>query len=206
VSTSSDQSSRQPQLARAAAPSPASATTAAEISDYELLRRTAAGDREGFGVLVRRHQARVIALAQRFLGRPEAAEDVCQDAFLRVFETARSFNPEAQFSTWLYRIVANLCWDARRRVRRERRMSWRAVPVAPQEIGTVARNEIELAVRRAVAELPDRQRLVLILHRFEGLGHREIAAITGCSVGSIESCLVRAYATLRARLTRLDAG
>ena len=174
--------------------------------DHELLRRTAAADRDAFGTLVRRHQARVLALAHRFLGRQDAAEDVCQDAFMRVLQKAGSFSPEAQFTTWLYRIVANLCWDARRRLGRQRRLLRVVMPNAPDVVEVVAQSELEETVRRAVAELPDRQRMVLILHRFDGLGHQEIAEITDWSVGAVESCLVRAYATLRKRLAHLNAG
>lgn len=179
---------------------------AATVGDHELLRRTAAGDRDALSALVRRHQARVLALAHRFLGDAGAAEDVGQEAFLRVLQKAGSFSPKAQFTTWLYRIVANLCWDARRQAARERRLIRAAAQTPPEFDETPVRRDTQEAVRRAVGELPDRQRLVLILHRFDGLGHREIADITGWSVGAVESCLVRAYATLRERLAHLHAG
>lgn len=170
--------------------------------------RVAGRDRAALAVLVRRHQEKVIGLALRFLGRREAAEDICQDAFVRVFERASSYRPRAQFTTWLYRVVANLCWDQRRRARRD--------PVsldlqsageqAPDAAEPVQRAERQDKVRRAIAQLPDRQRLALILHRFEGMSYKDIAATTGWSSSAVESCLVRAYGGLRELLADLEGG
>lgn len=178
------------------------------LSDHELMELVARRERAALAVLVRRHQDKVVSLALRFLGRREAAEDVCQETFLRIFERAGSYRPSAKFTTWLYRIVANLCWDHRRRAVRE--------PVSlgshtsgghtPDASHPAERRERRERIRRAVAELPDRQRLALILHRFHGMGHKEIAATTGWSTSAVESCLVRAYGKLRERLADLRDG
>lgn len=170
------------------------------------MRRIAQGERDALAELVRRHQQRVIALAFRFLGRWDAAEDVCQDTFLRVFRGAEAYRPDARFTTWLYRIVANQCWDHRRKAARE------PVQDAPMPAPTAGadayvamqRQEKQEAVRRAVANLPDRQRLALVMHRYEGMTHAEIAGATGWSVGAVESCIVRAYARLRENLADLN--
>ncbi|GMU83424.1 MAG: RNA polymerase sigma factor SigM [Planctomycetota bacterium] len=172
--------------------------------DHDLLHRTSLGDRDAFAELVRRHQQRAVALAQRFLGRADAAEDVAQDAFIRVFQSASSYTPQAKFTTWLYRIVANLCWDARRRRARNDRTPPVASYIESASGDLLERRETAAAVRNAIAELPDRQRLVVILHRFDGLGHEEIAEITGWSRSAVESCLVRAYAQLRITLAPLS--
>lgn len=177
----------------------------APADDHELLRRTAAGEHDAFQRLVERHQARVLKLAYRFLGRWEPAEDVCQSALLRVFENSGRIAPGAQFTTWLYRVVMNLCWDAQRSAARMRRLLERRSPRAQDPEDPVNEDERQRAVRRAVAELPDRQRMVLVLHRFEALGLREICEITGWSMGAVESCLVRAYASLRQKLAHLNA-
>ncbi|MEP0845914.1 MAG: sigma-70 family RNA polymerase sigma factor [Phycisphaerae bacterium] len=169
--------------------------------DHELMRRTAAGDHAAFAALVRRHQARVLALAYRLLGRWDAAEDVGAEAFVRVYERARNYEPQAQFTTWLYRIVANLCWDQRRRWSRAPAPLPEREDAGGKPADAIERDETRQAVRRAVASLPDRQRLVILLHRFEGLDHREIADITGWSASAVESCLVRAYARLRELLS-----
>ena len=170
------------------------------------MEHVARRERAALAVLVRRHQENVIGLATRFLGRREAAEDVCQDAFVRVFERAGSYRPTAQFTTWLYRIVANLCWDHRRRAMRQPlSLDSRFAGVHVSEASEpVERRERREKIRRAVAQLPDRQRLALILHRFQGMGHKEIAAATGWSTSAVESCLVRAYGKLRVLLAGLE--
>lgn len=175
------------------------------LSDHELMELVARRERDALAVLVRRHQEKVIGLAMRFLGRREAAEDICQDAFVRVFERAGAYQPTAQFTTWLYRVVANLCWDQRRRAAREpSSLDSQATRVhAADAAEPIERTERQDQIRRAVAQLPDRQRLALVLHRFQGMGHKEIAATTGWSVGAVESCLVRAYGKLRELLADL---
>lgn len=174
-------------------------------SDQELMTRIGAEDRDALGILARRHQARVLAIAYRFLGRWDAAEDVCQETFLRVYRRASTYRPEAQLTTWLYRIVSNLCWDFRRKARRQ------AIPaestIVPQAAldssDSATRRERADRVRNAIAALPDRQRLAVVLHRYEGMSHTEIAEVTGWSSSAVESCIVRAYAKLRADLSGL---
>lgn len=180
-----------------------------DASDHDLIRLVAQGQREALAVLVRRHQQRVLSLAYRLLGRWDAAEDVCQDAFLRVWGSAAKFKPDAAFSTWLYRIVANLCWDQRRRwVRQpggwpedEDRLHLATEGESPAE-----QAERRALIRKAIAQLPHRQRLAIILHRYDGLSHRQIADVTGWSLGAIESCLVRAYDRLRRLLADMKDG
>lgn len=175
------------------------------LSDHELMRRLAEGDRDALQPLVCRHQERVLALAYRFLGNWDAAEDVGQDAFIRVLESARNYLPTAKFSTWLYRIVSNLCWDRRRRAARESgsRRAESAEQQAEDAAERLEQSDRRQKVRRAVAQLPDRQRLTLILHRYHEMSHAEIACATGWSVGAVESCLVRAYRHLRETLAEL---
>jgi len=169
------------------------------------MRHVADGRQDALATLVRRHQERVRRLACRFLGSPDEADDVCQEAFLRVYHAAREYRPTAAFATWLYRVVANLCWDHRRRAAR------RPAPLPPPDQHPAADDrrtpaeqaELDDRVRQAVARLPDRQRLVLVLHRDAGLSHREIAEATGWSQSAVESCLVRAYRQLRVELSDL---
>jgi RNA polymerase sigma-70 factor (ECF subfamily) len=175
-------------------------------SDHDLMARVARGERDALAALVRRHQRAVLSLAYRFLGRWDAAEDVTQDAFLRVLSGASRFRPEARFTTWLYRIVVNLCWDRRRKAARD------PLPLAPETsagpgysaVDGLTRGERAARVRAAIAELPDRQRLALALHRFHDMSHKQIAEVTGWSVAAVESCLVRAYDRLRTLLADLQ--
>ncbi|MEW6252948.1 MAG: sigma-70 family RNA polymerase sigma factor [Planctomycetota bacterium] len=164
------------------------------------MQRIAAGDRAAFAVLVRRHQHAVTSLAYRLLGRWDAAEDVCQNVFVRVWLRAGSYQPQARFQTWLYRVVANLCWDERRRSARRAEPLTLATNASVSDPAELERAERAAQVRAAVSQLSDRQRLALVLHRYDGLSHEEIAQITGWSVSAVESCLVRAYERLRRTL------
>jgi RNA polymerase sigma-70 factor, ECF subfamily len=170
-------------------------------ADAELMRRLARGDMNALAVLVKRHQDVARRVANWFTGRWDVADDMAQDAFLRLYRGAASYKPTAAFSTWLYRIVVNLCLDHAKRPRLA------ALPdeptcaltgAAPDE--ALRRQECRDAVRREIAALPERQRIALVLHRFERLDHAQIAQSTGWSESAIESLLVRAYAQLRQRL------
>jgi len=157
------------------------------------------------GELVRRHQQNIQALAYRTLGRWDLAEDVTQEVFLRVHRSAGRYRPKAKVSTWLYRITVNLCLDAIRRSKRApAALSQESdVPISPvrDPLETSERMEV---IRRAVADLPDRQRTALNLHRYQGLSHQEITEATGWSQSAVESLLVRAYANLRESLSELS--
>jgi RNA polymerase sigma-70 factor, ECF subfamily len=182
------------------------AMTEPERSDSELMAAVAGGSREALAQLVRRHQAAVFALALRFLGRWDVAEDIVQDVFIRVWRGAARYQAAAQFTTWLHRITVNGCLDARRRSARG--------PVTVPEAGLdaaacdppdpIEARETAGQVRRALDALPERQRMALVLHRYEGLSHRKIAHATGWSESAVESLLVRGYAAMRAALADLD--
>ena len=159
---------------------------------------------DALGALVRRHQQNIQALAYRTLGRWDLAEDVAQEVFLRVYRSAGKYQPKAKVSTWLYRIAVNLCLDVMRRSKRalgalskDANLPAQSVP---DPLETSERVEI---IRQAVADLPDRQKTVLNLHRYEGLSHKDIAEVTGWSQPAVESLLVRAYANLRKSLSKL---
>ncbi|MEI7836696.1 MAG: sigma-70 family RNA polymerase sigma factor [Planctomycetota bacterium] len=171
--------------------------------DVSLMADLAAGHTESLDELVRRHQEKVLALAFRTLGDPEAARDVAQEAFVKVLRSARRYQPSAKFTTWLYRIVVNCCLDLMRRRRPTANIDDVAVPVAEASApDRVILTETAQAVRLAIEALPERQRLVVVLHRFQGLSHREVAQVTGWSNSAVESLLTRAYATLRERMVR----
>lgn len=170
-------------------------------ADAELMRCLAAGQMQALAILVQRHQERVRRLAYRFTARWEVADDIAQEAFLRLYRGADRYKPTAAFSTWLYRIVVNLCLDHAKRPRLAMLPEEPACP-APSDPPDQAlrRQECIEAVRQEIAALPERQRIALVLHRFERLDHAQIAQSTGWSESAIESLLVRAYAQLRQRL------
>lgn len=172
--------------------------------DVELMARLADGDQSALGRLVQRHQRRVLDIAYRTTGDRVLAEDIAQEAFLRVWRSAESYTPSAQFTTWLYRIVVNLCIDASRK---HKVLTVDEPAVAHPEVAAssccLERNDRAAAVRRAVTRLPQRQRVALVLHRFSGLSIRAVSDTTGWSESAVESLLVRAYASLRQTLTGL---
>jgi RNA polymerase sigma-70 factor, ECF subfamily len=174
-------------------------------SDDDLIAATASGDEAAFNRLVRRHADRAHAIARRYLGSAAEADDVVQDAFWRAWNgAARWRTGEAAFSTWLHRVVVNLCID---RTRRARIRKWLPFDAAPEprdeaigaEDGVMARAELR-AVLADLGELPERQRAALLLSAEGERANAEIAAVLSVSEKAVESLLVRARRTLRARL------
>lgn len=176
----------------------------AQLSDVDLMTRVGSGDLAALGLLVQRHQGRVVSLAYRLLGDWHRAEDVGQETFLRVYQAARHYQPQAKFTTWLYRIVYNLSIDEQRKV--AGRSRFQDMPrYDGQDVSAddaAERTEMAALVRNAVNELSERQRRAVILHRYEGLSYGEIAIVTGWSRSAVESLLVRAYENLRKSLAK----
>ena len=174
-------------------------------NDTELMTRLAAGDMAALGDLAKRHQDKVLSLSYRVLGDWHRSEDVAQEAFLRVYRAAKRYKPQAKFTTWLYRIVVNLCLDERRRHSKTAATLEDADPavLAESESDAAERKEVVELVKTAVAALPERQRMVVILHRYDGLSHGEISEVTGWTQSAVESLLVRGYANLREKLGKM---
>jgi len=168
-------------------------------TDEALVALVAARDQRAFRVLMERHMARAIALAERVVGNNAEADDVGQEAFLRVWERAQSYDPGlARFTTWLYRIVLNLAIDRRRKPRHE--AIEEAADIASSEpvpLIQVIDNEESRAVARGMAALPERQRAAIALFHMEGLSGREAAQAMGVSEKAFESLLVRARKALK---------
>lgn len=176
-------------------------------SDAELLVRYAAGDPLATRLLTARHAPRIHALARRMLRDDEEARDVTQEAMLRLWRQAPEWNPDgALLSTWLYRVTANLCIDQKRR---QRESPTPTVPeVADPTPGVLERinaRERAAALQAALGELPDRQRLAIVLRHLEGRSNGEIAAILETGVEAVESLLARGRRTLAARLRGPDS-
>jgi RNA polymerase sigma-70 factor (ECF subfamily) len=172
--------------------------------DAALMGAVARGDRDALSTLVRRHQQRVWNVAYRFCGRAEDADDLTQEAFLRLWRGASTYRPTAQLTTWLYRIVVNLWVDL------QRRRAHAPLPLPPDTSSPVHLDpavlesaETAQRVQNAIAKLAERQRAVLVLHRYEGLSLHDIHEATGWSTAAIESLLSRAYAALRESLRDL---
>jgi RNA polymerase sigma-70 factor (ECF subfamily) len=172
-----------------------------EASDEELMVRVAAGDQGAFRTLSRRHLTRSLSLARRITGNPADAEEIVQEALLRVWINAPRWRPTAAFRTWFYRVVFNLCLNSKRR-RPFAPLEDAGDPVdpAPNAAGQIERREGDDAIAAAVAALPDRQRAAIVLTYHEGLSNGETAAVLDTSVGGVETLLVRAKRALRISL------
>jgi RNA polymerase sigma-70 factor, ECF subfamily len=178
--------------------------------DDELMARGAQGDEKAFGVLVTRWERPVFAFLEIMVGSREEAQDIAQEAFLRMCRHAKEYRPSGQFRSWLFRIAGNL---ARSRLRRRRILPWiRFDPVvhncpAPGDgpDGTREKEEARLAVRRALGRLPDRQRQAVILRQYEDLSYREIAETMQTTVPAVETLLFRAMVALRKELARSES-
>lgn len=179
-------------------------------SDDDLMLRAGRGDRNAFAGLVERHFARSMAVAGRMMGNRMDAEEIVQEALLRAWRKSPDWHAQAdrsggaRFSTWLYRVVVNLCIDRKRRPASTPLDD--AAHVAdgrPTGFDEAARNETADHVANAVGQLPARQRAALVLCYYEHMSNLEAAAVLGVSVGALESLLVRARKSLRGSLAHL---
>ena len=169
--------------------------------DAALLARVDAGDSRACRILVDAHLGRVTAFAWRLLGDAGEAEDVAQEAFLRLWRQAANWRAEARVGTWLHRVAHNLCVDRLRRLRP-------AADADPPDIldpsgGPAAdrqRSQVAQVVEMALAGLPERQRAAITLVHYQAFGNIEAAAILGVSVKALESLLARGRRRLRDRL------
>lgn len=170
--------------------------------DLPLLLRVAQGDERAYSVLVDRHLGRIFGLARRVLGNEHDAEDVAQEAFLKVWRHADAWEPgRARFETWLYRVALNLCYD---RLRRRREVTVEEFPDtaddAPSVIEVHAGRDIAREVEAALARLPERQRMAVLLCHYQELSNAEAADLLDISVDALESLLARARRALRSLL------
>ncbi len=175
--------------------------------DWQALARVAAGDVEAFQIIVERHQERLLRLCQRMLGEREEALDATQEIFIKAFRHAADATPRGQLFTWLYRIGVNHCLNRlrRRKIVRFFSLSGGATEenpsIDPPSAAPDAEAEMEIRerwqrTRKAIDRLPENQRTVLLLAKFEGLPYKEIATSLGITEGAVESRLVRAMRRL----------
>jgi RNA polymerase sigma-70 factor (ECF subfamily) len=171
--------------------------------DDELVRRFLDGDRDAFADLVRRHERRVYNVAYRMLGRPEDAVDAVQDVFLACLRKLPGFRGESAFTTWLYRVTVNVCYDTLRKRKREEPPG-EELPETPVPDGTDAA-AAAVDVHRALARVPEEFRAVLVLHDLQGQPYEAVARILGAPLGTVKSRLHRGRVLL-ARLLREPSG
>jgi RNA polymerase sigma-70 factor (ECF subfamily) len=183
-------------------------------SDADVIARARKGDHDAFRVLVERYQERAYGLALRVLRDEEWARDVVQEGFIKVYRSLDRFEGRSSFYTWLYRIVMNLCLDAKRSDRSSRHVEWDetapleadpasadAVSAVHQEFtgpaGSLERAELREFMARAIEQLPDDARQTLLLREVEGLSYAEIAECLGVPKGTVMSRLHHARRRVR---------
>jgi RNA polymerase sigma-70 factor (ECF subfamily) len=175
-----------------------------EDPDALLMAEVAAGNLDAFENLVIRHQNSAWSLAYRFLGNAPDAEDVVQEAFLRILRAASGYRPAAQFRTYLFSIIGNLCKDRLSKKRALFREETALLRDPKPDAGELLDNrEREAAVRSALDSLPARQRAAVLLRHYEGLSYDEIAVALRVSSKAVDSLLDRARHTLQRRLSAL---
>lgn len=174
-------------------------------TDEELIAKVGQGDIRAFEMLVSRYQKQALRAAQRFTGDAHEAEDLAQEAFLKVFRQADQYKPQtALFKTWFFTILLNLCRNAAKKKRPDYFGS------APKEVldfndpaRQFDRQEQQRSLTRAILNLPENQRLAFILCHYENFSYAESAKAMNLSVKAVESLLVRAKRSLRQELEPL---
>jgi RNA polymerase sigma-70 factor, ECF subfamily len=186
-----------------------SVTAAAVDPGWEALAKVAAGHTDAFASLVESHQERLLRLCERLLGDAEEARDAAQDVFLKAYRKAADVKPQGQVYTWLYRIAVNHCLNKLRRRKLVRFLRWDAPAEgdspafdppdrAADPAAALDTRRRWQATRNAIGRLPENQRTVLVLVRFEGLSYKQVAEVLGITEGAVESRLVRAMRRLEA--------
>ena len=175
-----------------------------EADDRVLVAAFQAGQREAFDVIVQRHRRTVYQLCFRFVGNHEDASDLAQDVFVRAFKGLRAFKGDSSIRTWLYRVGVNAslnCVASRRPITEPIEAAERIDARAVDPLDEVEREERAVRVRRAIRQLPPKQRTTLVLRVYQDLSYEEIARILDSSVGAVKANFFHALGNLK-RLVR----
>ena len=176
-------------------------------SEAEIIDACKQGDREAFHFLFETHKDRVYSIAFHYSGNEATARDVTQQVFLKLFTTINQFREDSQFTTWLYRIVANACTDEHRKRRRfvplNSEIDMRDIKTRGSQVERIHRREIAESVRGAIGELTPKLRIPILLKYIEGMSYDEIADALGLSMGTVSSRLNRGHKMLARKLEHL---
>lgn len=184
--------------------------------DVALMLRVKAGDQGAFEQLVEQYQDRLIGVFYHMLRDRAAAEDLAQDVFLRIYKARHGYEPTAKFSTWLFRIASNLASNKRRDLGRHKEVelaSSDSGPLGPRPEETLLKEksgmmptrqldkrELQDVVQTALETLNERQRMAVLLHKFEGMSYSDIADAMDLTPAAVKSLLSRAREALRSKL------
>jgi RNA polymerase sigma-70 factor, ECF subfamily len=188
--------------------------SAAGLTDADVMLRVKAGDESAFEYLVQKYRRAMVGFMFRLSHNAAAAEDLAQEVFLRVYRSRAGYEASAKFTTWLYRIATNLAVNHARDTRHERPENMVSLDEPDEETGTtmdvadssltveqnILRRERMAAIRAKVQGLPERQRLAVIMHKYQQMNYKQIAEVLKLSESATKSLLFRAYETLREQL------
>jgi RNA polymerase sigma-70 factor (ECF subfamily) len=186
----------------------------ARMDDAAIMLELRAGNMAGFDYLIQKYRKPIIHFMYRMVHNQAIAEELAQEVFLRVYRSRDTYRAEARFSTWLYRIATNLGVNHARDTRHERTASTLYLDEVDSETGTtpdvadstpgaessMLRRERLEAIRQHVLALPERQRMAVLMHKYEGMDYRQIGDVLKLSESATKSLLFRAYQTLREKL------
>jgi RNA polymerase sigma-70 factor (ECF subfamily) len=184
-------------------------------TDVQLMLDVKAGDEASFDFLLQKYRAPLVNFLFRMVRDQATAEDLAQEVFLRVYRARKQYSPSAKFTTWMFRIATNLALNSVRdnRYRKmetsidapqsneEEKAVTRDLPAREMRIDEHLLEQARVAmIRRAVESLPEKQRVAVLLHKYEEMDYSEIARVLECSESALKSLLFRAYETLRVQL------
>ena len=186
----------------------------ADLDEAAIMLELKAGNMAAFDFLMQKYRKPIIGFMYRMTRNQAVAEELAQEVFLRVYRSRETYRAEARFSTWLYRIATNLGVNQARDTRHERSASTVYLDEADSETGTtpdvadstpgiearLLRDEKMASIRDFVMALPERQRMAVLMHKYEGMDYRQIGEILKLSESATKSLLFRAYQTLRDKL------
>lgn len=181
-----------------------------DAKDVQLMRLVGRGDTAAFEELIERHQSLVIGTVARMLGSNSDVEDIAQQVFIRVWKSAGRYVARAKFTTWLLKITRNLVFNELRRTKRHAQAPLQLEPGAeeipirdeaaqPPDV-SLLETELQHAIEEAIMQLPESQRMALVLRRYQEMSYEQIAEILDLSVPAVKSVLFRARTELRERL------
>jgi RNA polymerase sigma-70 factor, ECF subfamily len=184
------------------------------LTDAEVMLRVRTGDEAAFAYLVQKYRRAMLSFMYRMARNQAAAEDLAQEVFLRVYRSRETYTANAKFTTWLYRIATNLAVNHARDTRHERPEVSMSLDVPDAETGlmpdlpdstpnveeNILRRERLAAIRSHVQALPERQRMAVVMHKYQGMDYRQIAEVLHLSESATKSLLFRAYESLREKL------
>ena len=191
-----------------------SALSGSGMTDAEVMLRARAGDESAFEYLVQKYRKAMVNFMYRMSHNSAVAEDLAQEVFLRVYRSRESYEASAKFTTWLYRIATNLAVNHARDTRHERPENQVSLDEPDQETGitmdvpddslsaeeNIVKRERMAAIRNRVYSLPERQKIAVLMHKYQQMDYRQIADVLKLSESATKSLLFRAYETLRAQL------